>query len=478
VSDRLRTPVLVVDADATDRRNAADTLDRAGYVAAQSGSVADALTRLEGFAYDLLVVDVRLPDGDGLDVLEAARARYPTLPCIVTSQFGSIHHAVRAFKNGAAEYLIKPMSGEQLLDVVQKALTGRPTAAAAPPIVRAQKFRCDSMVGQSPAMRQLFDTLERVSPMQSTVLIQGETGTGKELVARTIHENSTRVEGPFVAFNAAAVPDGLAEAELFGHVKGAFTGAVYTRVGRFEAADRGTLFIDEVSSMSLSLQAKLLRALQEREIERVGTSRPLKVNVRVVAASNVDLEEMVRAGDFREDLFYRLNVVRVTLPPLRERQGDIPLLAQHFVEDVCDRNDLPEKHLTQGTLRALMAHSWPGNIRHLQNAIECAVAMSGSATEIDVDLLPEDIRHPARGLRVAPAPVVVEPAPVPQMPDEGVDFASTMAQVERELLLKYLGKAGGNKRQAARMLRLSRTTLIDKLHRLGVAESPGIEAVA
>jgi transcriptional regulator with GAF, ATPase, and Fis domain len=311
----------------------------------------------------------------------------------------------------------------------------------------------------------MMSTIQRVAPMQSTVLIQGETGTGKELVARTIHDNSPRRDQPFVAFNAAAIPEGLAEAEMFGHVKGAFTGAVYARVGRFEAADRGTLFIDEVSSMPMALQAKLLRALQEREIERVGTSRPLKINARVIAATNVDLREAVREGTFREDLYYRLNVVRVELPPLRDRQQDIPALARHFVVQSCEQNDLPLKTLSQATLRALMTFDWPGNIRHLQNAIEHAVAMSGPATEIDVDALPDELGE----LRAAETVSQPGPMRLPQTPDEGINFVSTMSQLERELILRYLEKAGGNKRRAARLLNLSRTTLIDKLQRLGVA---------
>jgi DNA-binding NtrC family response regulator len=276
-----------------------------------------------------------------------------------------------------------------------------------------------------------------------------------------------------VAFNAAAIPEGLAEAELFGHVKGAFTGAVYTRVGRFEAADRGTLFIDEVSSMSMPLQAKLLRALQEREVERVGTSRPMKINVRVVAACNEDLAEMVREGRFREDLFYRLSVVRVNLPALRERVEDIPALAQHFVEESCKINDIDLKELTQPTLQLLMRHNWPGNVRHLQNAIESAVVMSGASREIHPDALPEEIMQPMTLVRAGQRLASSQPAiPLPATPDEGINFVSTMSQFERGLILTYLQKAGGNKRQAARMLRLSRTTLIDKLHRLGVEEMP------
>lgn len=293
--------------------------------------------------------------------------------------------------------------------------------------------------------------------MNSTVLIHGETGTGKELIARTIHYNSPRRDHHFVAFNAAAIPEGLAEAELFGHVKGAFTGAVNARVGRFELAHKGTLFIDEVSSMTLSLQAKLLRALQEREIERVGESRPFKFDIRVIAATNVDLRKLVKEGTFREDLFYRLNVVPITLPPLRSRREDIALLANHFVQKSCKSNGVPARVISQPSLRVLMDYPWPGNIRQLENAIEHAVAVSGHSREIDPSMLPEDVRSPGRSAMLAPVTI----------PDEGLDFTAVMAQLERELLTRGLEKTGGNKRQAARLLNLSRTTLIDKLQRLG-----------
>jgi transcriptional regulator with GAF, ATPase, and Fis domain len=323
------------------------------------------------------------------------------------------------------------------------------------------RFRFGGLIGASPAMKRLFATLELVSPMNSTVLIQGETGTGKELVARTIHHNSPRRDQPFVAFNAAAIPEGLAEAELFGHVKGAFTGAINSRVGRFEMADKGTLFIDEVSSMSMALQAKLLRALQEREVERVGTNKPLRINTRVVVATNDDLLALVKNGNFREDLYYRLNVVRVVLPPLRDRREDIPMLAQHFVQQSCEGNNVALKTLSQEALRTLMNYSWPGNIRQLQNAVEHGVALSPGG-EIMGEVLPEEVK----------APTGLTAVPMPPTPDEGINFASTMTQVERQLILRYLAKAGGNKRRAARLLNLSRTTLIDKLHRLGVTDLP------
>jgi transcriptional regulator with GAF, ATPase, and Fis domain len=307
----------------------------------------------------------------------------------------------------------------------------------------------------------VFSTLELVSPMNSGVLIQGETGTGKELIARTIHFNSPRRDQHFVAFNSAAIPESLAEAELFGHVKGAFTGAVNARVGRFELAHKGTLFIDEVGSMSMALQAKLLRALQEREVERVGESKAFKFDIRVIAASNVDLRKLVKEGTFREDLFYRLNVVPITLPPLRSRREDIALIAQHFLLKSCKSNGLSGRVLGQATLRALMDYAWPGNIRQLENAIEHAVAMSGGEREIVPAMLPEDIRHPGQSSLLTPVSI----------PDEGLDFTSVMTQLERELLRRGLEKTGGNKRQAARLLNLSRTTLIDKLNRLGGDEA-------
>jgi DNA-binding NtrC family response regulator len=465
-----------VDADQESRRSIIAALEEAGISGAEATTFSDALARLEGFAYDGLIVDVRVAGGDGLDVLDSAVTRYPRMRCIVTAAFGSIHHAVRALKGGAIDYFLKPIATTQLVSVMTTALAASVQQEEAPVVrVRETATPCFSgIVGRSPAMLHLFQTLERVAPMQSTVLIQGETGTGKELVARTIHQNSTRRDHPFVAFNAAAIPENLAEAELFGHVKGAFTGAVYARVGRFEAADRGTLFIDEVPSMSLGLQAKLLRALQEREIERVGTSRPLKINTRVIAATNRDLAEMVREGTFREDLYYRLNVIRVALPPLRARPEDVVELAKFFVDESCRINDIAPKTLSQATLQALMNHSWPGNVRHLQNAIESAVVMSGPDREIQPSALPEEILQP---VVIAAVPERTPTTVMPAMPEEGINFVSAMSQVERELILTYLKRAGGNKRQAARMLSLSRTTLIDKLVRLGVAE-PRISVVA
>jgi two-component system response regulator PilR (NtrC family) len=454
--------VLIVEDDADLRETLCESLESAGFAVAQSADAAGAKERLEAFAYDGLVVDLHLPDTSGMSVLEEAVARYPEIKAVVMTGFGGVAEAVEAMKRGAIDFLIKPFQLSQLARVLETAVDQQRLRVENAEL-RAQlrgRFSFESLVGRDSTMQQLFQTLEMVSPMNSTVLIQGETGTGKELVARTIHHHSPRADQRFVAFNAAAIPEGLVEAELFGHVKGAFTGAISARVGRFELAHRGTLFIDEVSSMPLPLQAKLLRALQEREVERVGDSKPMKLDIRVIAATNADLRKLVKDGTFREDLFYRLSVIPVTLPPLRARRGDIPLLAQHMIKKSCRENNIQQKPLTQEALRLLMAYHWPGNVRQFENAMEHAVAMSLTANEIGPEALPDEIRKPTEtGFNAAIA-----------IPDEGIDFSSIVQKLERDLIMRCLEKTGGNKRQAARLLNLSRTTFIDKLQRLNVEE--------
>jgi DNA-binding NtrC family response regulator len=459
MSETAQPTVLVVEDDHDLRQVITESLEARGFAVAQALAADDAFSRLEGFAYDGVVVDLRLPDADGMDVLDAALTRYPQIRAVVITGWGGVEEAVRAIKRGAIDFLIKPFQLVQLAQILQTGIAERRLGVehADRRGGRGDRAGFSSIIGKSAAMQHVFSALELVSPMKSTVLIHGESGTGKELVARTIHLNSPRRDHQFVAFNAAAVPEGLVEAELFGHAKGAFTGAINARVGRFELADKGTLFIDEVSSMSLALQAKVLRALQEREIERVGESRPFKFDIRLIAATNVDLRKMVKEGTFREDLYYRLNVVPIPLPPLRHRREDIALLAQHFIEKSCKHNGVPLRTISQAALRLLMDYTWPGNIRQLENAIEYAVAVSGASREIGPAMLPEDIRHPDRMGTVSPV----------MIPEEGLDFTTVMSQIERDLILGGLEKTGGNKRQAARLLNLSRTTLIDKLHRLG-----------
>jgi len=460
-STRPQPCVLLVEDEEDLRALIAEALTKEGFAVAEAPTGAEASERLRSFAYDAIVVDLKLPDADGMDILESALTRYPEVVAVVMTGFGGVTEAVHAIKKGAIDFLIKPFQINQLTRVLTAAIN-EPRLRQENAELRAQlreRYRFDNVIGQSPAMQQVFQALELVAPMNSTVLIQGETGTGKELIARTIHHNSPRADQRFVAFNAAAIPEPLAEAELFGHAKGAFTGAVAARVGRFELAHRGTIFLDEVGLMSLALQAKLLRALQEREIERLGESRPIKFDARVVAATNADLKKMVQEGTFREDLYYRLHVIPITLPPLRDRREDIPLLARHFVQKSCRSNNLPPRALSQEALRVLMANSWPGNIRQLENAVEHAVAMTGQEREIAPSALPADLSSTSASLLL----------PAVSIPDEGINFSAVVSQLERELISRCLEKTGGNKRQAARLLQLSRTTLIDKLHRLNIA---------
>jgi two-component system response regulator AtoC len=319
-----------------------------------------------------------------------------------------------------------------------------------------ERYRIDGLVGRSAVMRDLSHLLEIVAGTSSTVLITGETGTGKELAAKAIHHNSARRAHRFIAINCSAIPETLLEAELFGHVRGAFTGAVANRQGRFEQAHKGTLFLDEVGTMSPALQAKLLRVLQEREFERVGDSHPVKVDVRVIAATHSDLEKMVADGSFREDLFYRLNVIPLKLPPLRERRDDIPLLVQHFLQKLSAELGRGPATMSQEALRRLMAYHWPGNVRQLENVVERSLAFSQGRAQVDVQDLAPDVR--------ASAPV--SEASDVWIPDDGVDFEGYISKVELSLIKQSLEKTQGNKRQAAKLLNLKRTTLIEKLKRL------------
>jgi two-component system, NtrC family, response regulator AtoC len=316
-------------------------------------------------------------------------------------------------------------------------------------------------VGRGRAMRDLFQLLETVASTASTILITGETGTGKEIVARAIHHNSPRRMQRFVALNCSAIPETLLEAELFGHVRGAFTGAIGSRQGRLEQAHRGTLFLDEVGTMGMPLQMKLLRVLQQREFERVGDSNTIKVDVRVIAATNADLARMVSEGGFREDLFYRLNVIPVQLPPLRERKEDIPLLLQHFLQKFCSEVNRTVMTVSQSATRALMSYSWPGNIRQLENAMERAVALSGGRNQIEVADLPQELQLDVSNVEVGAHQLVSL-----DLPDEGLDIERFIANIEREMIQRSLKRTNGNKGAAARLLNLKRTTLVEKLKRL------------
>ncbi len=450
--------LLIVDDEHALREAIAERLADHGFVVEQADNGEQALQRLADFAFDILITDLRLPGIDGRKVIEAALERYPEIIAIVITGYGTVKDAVEAIKQGAADFITKPFQFDALLHVVRSALEQR-RLKSENAYLRSQleeRYRIDGLVGNSRAMRELFQLLETVAATSSTVLITGETGTGKELAARAIHHSSPRRANRFVAINCSAIPETLLEAELFGHVRGAFTGAVGTRQGRLEQAHKGTLFLDEVGTMSPALQAKLLRVLQEREFERVGDSHTIKIDVRVIAATHSDLTKMVADGTFREDLFYRLNVIPVQLPPLRDRREDIPLLVQHFLQKLAVDAAREPVTISQDALRRLMAYQWPGNVRQLENAVERALAFSQGRSHIDVHDLTPDIQN-------QPTPTDGAQA---WFPDDGVDFDRYIETVELSLIRRSLERTQGNKRQAAKLLNLKRTTLIEKLKRL------------
>jgi DNA-binding NtrC family response regulator len=450
--------LLIVDDEHALREAIAERLADHGFLVEQAASGEQALQRLADFAFDILITDLRLPGIDGAKVIDAALERYPEIIAIVITGYGTVKDAVEAIKQGAADFITKPFQFDALLHVLRSALEQR-RLKSENAYLRSQledRYRIDGLVGHSRVMRDLFQLLETVAATSSTVLITGETGTGKELAARALHHNSPRRANRFVAINCSAIPETLLEAELFGHVRGAFTGAVGTRQGRLEQAHKGTLFLDEIGTMSPALQAKLLRVIQEREFERVGDSHTIKIDVRVIAATHSDLTKMVADGSFREDLFYRLNVIPVQLPPLRDRREDIPLLVQHFLQKLAGEAGRGAVTISQDALRRLMAYQWPGNIRQLENACERALAFSQGRSQIDVHDLTPDIQNQA-------APVDSSDV---WFPDDGLDFERYIEAVELSLIRRSLERTQGNKRQAAKLLHLKRTTLIEKLKRL------------
>ena len=474
-----RVHLLIVEDEEPLRVAVAERLTECGFQVDQTGSGERALEHLAEFAYDVVVTDLRLPGIDGTKVIEAAIQRYPEIIGIVVTGYGTVKDAVEAIKRGAVDFVTKPFQFDELMHALNTALEQR-RLRSENAYLRSQleeRYRFEGIVGRSRAMRDLFQLLETVAATTSTILITGETGTGKEVVARAIHHNSPRRGQRFVALNCSAIPETLLEAELFGHVRGAFTGAVGTRQGRLEQAHRGTLFLDEVGTMSPALQMKLLRVLQEREFERVGDSQSVKVDVRVIAATNTDLTRMVQQGQFREDLYYRLNVIPIQLPPLRNRKEDIPLLVQHFLQKFSEQRaetgaqrvgqaPSPEPKaqslmsVSQQAMRRLMAYHWPGNVRQLENAIERAVALGGGRTQIEISDLPAEVQSASE----------VSVSPDLSLPGDGLDLDAYVCNIERELIYRALEKSGGNKGQAAKLLSLKRTTLVEKLKRIEKGE--------
>src|SRR5919109_1653844 len=432
--------ILVVDDEQNARVALRTILSEEGYEIAEAADGEEALQLITGFAPAAVLADVRMPRTDGITLLKRAREQGSDAVFVMMTAFASVEAAVEAMRAGAENYLVKPLDVNAVLIVLEKALEKlrlqRDTQNLRERV--RERYRFHNIVGDAPELQAVYEVVKRAAPTRATVLILGESGTGKELIAQALHEESPRRDKPFIKVSCAALTETLLESELFGHERGSFTGAVGRKEGRFELADSGTLFLDEIGEIPPSTQVKLLRALQQREFERVGGTETLKVDVRVVAATNRDLAAEVKEGRFREELFYRLNVVTVTLPPLRKRKGDIPALVSHFIEKYAKSYGKPLRRLGPGTLNALLAYDWPGNVRELENAIERAVVLSRDG-ELTLDDLPPSLR----GSRGQPAPAA------------SVTPGATLRELERDAILRALAAVDGSTTRAAKMLGIS-----------------------
>ncbi len=450
--------ILVVDDERSMREFLEIFFAREGYEAVTAADVDAALVALESDDFDVVISDVQMPDKNGIDLLRAVKETAPETVVIMITAFATAETAIEAMKEGAYDYVTKPFKVDELRLVVEKALEKK-LLASENRRLRSElesRSRPRTLVGTSQAMQKVYELVAQVARTKTNVLISGESGTGKELIARAIHDQSDRDGEAFVAVNCGAIPENLLESELFGHVKGAFTGAVQNRAGLFESADGGTLFLDEIGEIPLPLQVKLLRVIQDRNVRRVGGGGDTPVDVRIVAATNRDLQQEVGAGRFREDLFYRLNVIQIPLPALRERMEDVPLLVQHFVEKYSLELGKPVERIRDDALARIQAYGFPGNVRELENTIERAVALCQEAT-IGVEVLPPAILQP---------PSTGEAAQ--RLPEEGGNLDEMLAQVERELLREALARTGGVKKKAAQLLGVSFRSFRYRLEKLGL----------
>src|SRR3979411_667815 len=384
--------ILIIDDEAEIRESLGTLLQLEGYTVVVAGSGREGLAQIGQRAFDVVLLDLALPDKNGMDILAEIRLQHPQQAVIMITAYGTVENAVRAMQSGATNFLQKQWDNGKLLADVRAAVARHRAEEENIQLKRAlkQRYNFENIVGKSEPMLKIFDLVAQVAPSRSTILLQGESGTGKELIAKAIHLNSTRRDRPFVPVNSGSTPPDLLESTLFGHVRGAFTSAVASKKGLFEVADRGTLFLDEIGTMTMDTQSKILRVMQDRKFMHLGGVQEIQVDVRVIAATNVDLRQMVREGRFREDLFYRLNVISVDLPPLRQRREDIPLLVDFFLKKYAEENERPVRHITPDSLRPVVSYSWPGNVRELENTIERAVVLS-SDSDIGLDLLPDHI---------------------------------------------------------------------------------------
>jgi two-component system response regulator PilR (NtrC family) len=454
-----QTRILVVDDEQSMREFLEIFFRREGYDVTTAGDVQSGLMRIENDDFDVVISDMQMPEGSGLDLLERVNEIAPETVFIVITAFASTDSAISAMRQGAYDYITKPFKVDEIRVTVEKALEKKLLATENRRLrteLRGQ-VRHRSIIGTSVSMQRVFDLVAQVADTKTNVLISGESGTGKELVARAIHDQSDRASHPFVAVNCGAIPENLLESELFGHVKGAFTGAVQTKEGLFETADGGTLFLDEVGELTVPLQVKLLRAIQEKTIRRVGGTSDSRIDVRIISASNRDLQVEVEEGRFREDLYYRLNVIQVMLPSLRERSEDIPLLVNHFIEKYSAELGKPIQGISDEALDRLGAHTFPGNVRELENLIERAVALA-RGPQIEAENLPPSFG--GRGDRAIPT----------RIPADGVDLDEMMNAYERALLTEALGAAGGVKKRAAQLLGISFRSFRYRLEKLGLED--------
>jgi two-component system response regulator PilR (NtrC family) len=448
--------VLVVDDEEIMREILDALLVREGYHVRLASSAEEGLDLARSFPFDAAIVDVMMPGMDGLTMLEELKKLDDELPVLMVTAFASVETAITAMKRGAFDYITKPFKNDEVLVVVRNAVERRQLMAENAALrqnLQAQYQKFAGIIGRSPRMKQVFDLIIQAAPSRSTILITGESGTGKELVARAIHSNSPRTDRAFVTVNSGNLPPDLLESTLFGHVKGAFTGAIYPKKGLCDLADKGSIFFDEIGNIPSDTQAKLLRVMQEREFMRLGGMETIKVDVRIIAATNCDLRHMVGEGRFREDLYYRLHVINIYMPPLRERKDDIPYLAQHFLEKYGAENGKPTLDLTADALDLLMEYDWPGNVRELENVIERAVVLS-SGPHIGPDLVPEHVRS---------APMFHIPKFV--VPPEGISFKDVITNVEKRLIESTLEAAGGVQKKAAELLKIKPTTLNEMIKR-------------
>jgi len=464
--------ILVIDDDPAVRNILEDFLHLKGFEVTVTGDGESGVNLIQERRFDLYLVDLVLPKMGGMEVLKEVSSRNINIPAIVITGFGAIATAVEAIKLGAFDYITKPFVLEELLLVVQRALDFSKLKQENISLKRQLKQRYDyqGLIGSSPQMQKVYGLIKKVSDTDATILIEGESGTGKELIAKTIHFNSSRAQNPFIPFNCAAIPKDLLESELFGHERGAFTGAINTRIGRFERANEGTILLDEIGELHPSFQVKLLRVLQEREFERVGGSKTIKVDVRILAATNKNLEKETKAGNFREDLFYRLNVIPLHIPSLRERPEDIPLLVDYFLSFFSRKRKRENIRIVQEVLHLFLKYPWPGNVREIENLIERLIILSedGLITLKDLPQRFQELQGVPREEEQESQLRLAESSREILLPDQGVDINSLVEEVERNLIRQAIRKSKGVKSKAAELLGLKRTTLLEKMKKFEI----------